>query len=508
MKKSVAYLIPYIEAEKNAGSQSNGRILMATVKGDVHDIGKNIVGVVLQCNNFEVIDLGVMVPANKILETAKAENVDIIGLSGLITPSLDEMVHMAKEMQRLQFDIPLMIGGATTSKAHTAVKIEQNYKNGPTVWVKDASRAVGVAQNLISTDMKENYLAELRKEYEQVRVNHAGRRAQTKWASIEKARDNRAKIDWSSYTPTEPTFTGVKVFEDYSLEEIREYIDWTPFFFAWELKGRYPKILDDAEKGEEARKLFDDAQAMMDKIISEKWLQAKAVIGLFPANRVNEDDVDLYTDNSRSQVLEHVHFLRQQTEQPPGRPNYCLGDFVAPKESGIEDYMGAFAVTTGIGIEEHVQRFEKQHDDYQSIMLKVLADRLAEAFAELMHKRVRKEFWGYASDETLSNDALISEEYKGIRPAPGYPACPDHTEKTQLWSLLQADKNAGISITDSFAMMPASSVSGWYFGHPDARYFAVAKINRDQVADYARRKGMSVAEVERWLAPNLGYDAD
>ena len=507
MKKAVAYLIPFIEAEKNEGSQSNGKILMATVKGDVHDIGKNIVGVVLQCNNFEVIDLGVMVPANKILETAQQENVDIIGLSGLITPSLDEMVHMAKEMQRLQFDIPLMIGGATTSKAHTAVKIEQNY-NGPTVWVKDASRAVGVAQNLISRDMKEKYVADLRAEYEQVRVNHAGRRAQTKWAPIDKARENRAVIDWSSYTPTEPSFLGVKVFDDYPLEEIREYIDWTPFFFAWELKGRYPRILDDAEKGEEARKLFNDAQAMLDKVISEKWLQAKAVIGLFPANAVNEDDVDIYTDNSRQQVQAHLHFLRQQTEQPPGRPNYCLGDFVAPKETGVPDYMGAFAVTTGVGIEEHVQRFEKDHDDYQAIMLKVLADRLAEAFAELMHKRVRKEFWGYAADETLDNDALISEDYKGIRPAPGYPACPDHTEKTQLWSLLEADKNAGISITESFAMLPAASVSGWYFGHPDARYFAVAKINRDQVADYAKRKGMSVAEAERWLAPNLGYDAD
>ena len=507
MKKAVAYLIPFIEAEKSEGAKSNGKILMATVKGDVHDIGKNIVGVVLQCNNFEVVDLGVMVPANKILETAKEEDVDIIGLSGLITPSLDEMVHMAKEMQRLGFEIPLMIGGATTSKAHTAVKIEQNY-TGPTVWVKDASRAVGVAQNLISSDLRQKFVDELRAEYETVRVNHAGRRAQTKWASIDQARANKTKIDWSGYTPTEPSFTGVKVFDDFPLQEIRDYIDWTPFFFAWELKGRYPKILDDAEKGEEARKLFDDAQTMLDTIIKEKWLQAKAVVGLFPANAVNEDDAEIYTDDSRSDVLENLHFLRQQTEQPPGRPNYCLADFLAPKDSGVKDYMGAFAVTTGIGIDEHVKRFEADHDDYHAIMIKVLADRLAEAFAELMHQKVRKEYWGYAGDETLDNNALIAEEYKGIRPAPGYPACPDHTEKTQLWKLLDAESNAGISITDHFAMLPAASVSGWYFGHPGSRYFAVAKINRDQVEDYAKRKGWSTAEAERWLAPNLGYDAD
>ena len=507
MKKAVAYLIPFIEAEKSEGAQSNGKILMATVKGDVHDIGKNIVGVVLQCNNFEVIDMGVMVPANQILDKAKEENVDIIGLSGLITPSLDEMVHMAKEMERLKFDMPLMIGGATTSKAHTAVKIEQNY-HGPTVWVKDASRAVGVAQNLISEDLKENFVKELREDYERVREKHAGRRAQTKFASIEQARANKAAIDWGSFTPTEPIFTGVKVFDDYSLEEIREYIDWTPFFFAWELKGRYPKIMDDAEKGEEATKLFNDAQKMLDQIIAEKWLQAKAVVGLFPANSVNDDDIEIYTDAQRSTVLSKLHMLRTQTEQPPGRRNYCLSDFVAPKDVGIDDYMGAFAVTAGLGIEEHVARFEKEHDDYHAIMLKVLADRLAEAFAELMHRRIRKEFWGYAKEETLDNDALINEEYKGIRPAPGYPACPDHTEKTQLWQLLDAKKNADISLTEHFAMMPAASVSGWYFAHPDSRYFAVAKINRDQVEDYAKRKGMTLAEAERWLAPNLGYDAD
>ncbi len=505
MKKAVAYLIPYIEAEKDGAAQSNGKILMATVKGDVHDIGKNIVGVVLQCNNFEVIDMGVMVPANQILEKAREENVDLIGLSGLITPSLDEMVHMAKEMQRLKMDVPLMIGGATTSKAHTAVKIEQNYE-GPTVWVKDASRAVGVAQKLISEDLKQGFVKELREDYEQVRINHAGRRQKTNWASLQQARENKAVIDWNSSDIGEPTFTGVKVFDDYPLEDIREYIDWTPFFFAWELKGRYPKILTDAEKGEEATRLFNDAKEMLDKIIEEKWLQARAVVGLFAANSVNDDDIEIYTDNDRKEVLTTLNFLRQQTQQPPGRPNYCLSDFVAPKETGLKDHMGAFAVTAGIGIDEHVKRFEADHDDYQAIMLKVLADRLAEAFAELMHKRVRREFWAYAQDETLDNDALIAEEYKGIRPAPGYPACPDHTEKAKLWQLIDADKNAGISITESFAMLPAASVSGWYFSNPESRYYAVAKINRDQVEDYAKRKGMTMAEAERWLAPNLGYD--
>jgi len=505
MKKAVAYLIPYIEAEKDGKAQSNGKILMATVKGDVHDIGKNIVGVVLQCNNFEVIDMGVMVPAAKILETAKAENVDLIGLSGLITPSLDEMVHMAKELQRLKMDVPLMIGGATTSKAHTAVKIEQNY-DGPTVWVKDASRAVGVAQKLISEDLKAGFVQELREDYEQVRVNHAGRRQKTNWANIAQARENKAVINWDSSDIGTPAFTGVKVFDNYSLTEIREYIDWTPFFFAWELKGRYPKILTDAEKGEEATKLFKDAQAMLDKIINEGWLQAKAVVGIFPANSVNDDDVEIYADDSRGDVTTTLNFLRQQTQQPPGRPNYCLSDFIAPKETQLKDHIGAFAVTTGIGIDEHVKRFEADHDDYNAIMLKVLADRLAEAFAELMHKRVRKEFWAYAKDETLDNAALIAEEYKGIRPAPGYPACPDHTEKAKLWQLIEADKNADITITESFAMLPAASVSGWYFSNPEAKYYAVAKINRDQVEDYAKRKGMTTAEAERWLSPNLGYD--
>ncbi|TNF38109.1 MAG: methionine synthase, partial [Gammaproteobacteria bacterium] len=506
MKKAVAYLIPYIEAEKDANSKSNGKILMATVKGDVHDIGKNIVGVVLQCNNFEVIDMGVMVPANQILDKAREENVQIIGLSGLITPSLDEMVHVAKEMERLKFDVPLMIGGATTSKAHTAVKIEQNY-HGPTVWVKDASRAVGVAQNLISKDNREKFVSELRTEYERVRKDHAGRRAQTKFASLDEARSNAQKIDWKSYTPTKPTFIGIKVFDDYSLEEIRDYIDWTPFFYAWELKGRYPKILEDHEKGEEARKLFDDAQQMLEQIINEKWLTARAVIGLFPANAVG-DDVELYRDDKRDQAMMKLCFLRQQSQQPPGRPNHCLSDYVAPKTTGLKDYMGAFAVTTGIGIDAYVKDFESKHDDYHAIMLKVLADRLAEAFAELMHRKVRREFWGYAGNEQLDNEALIAEEYKGIRPAPGYPACPDHTEKAKLWQLLDVENNADIKLTESFAMWPAASVSGWYFGNPESRYFAVAKINREQVEDYARRKGMSVVEAERWLAPNLGYDAE
>ena len=505
MKKAVAYLIPYIEAEKDGKAQSNGKILMATVKGDVHDIGKNIVGVVLQCNNFEVVDMGVMVPASQILEKAREEKVDIIGLSGLITPSLDEMVHMAKELQRLKMDLPVMIGGATTSKAHTAVKIEQNY-DGPTVWVKDASRAVGVAQSLISSDLKANFIKELSEDYEQVRINHAGRRKQTNWAKIEDARANKAKIDWDKSDIGTPLFTGVKVFDDYSLEEIKQYIDWTPFFFAWELKGRYPKILTDKEKGEEATKLFNDAKTMLDKIISEKWLQAKAVVGVFAANSINDDDVEVYSDETRSEVLTTLNFLRQQTRQPPGRPNYCLSDFIAPKATTLKDHIGAFAVTTGIGIDEHVKRFEDDHDDYQAIMLKVLADRLAEAFAELMHKRMRKEFWAYAEDENLDNEALIAEEYKGIRPAPGYPACPDHTEKAKLWQLIEADKNAGISITESFAMLPAASVSGWYFSNPESKYYAVAKINRDQVEDYARRKKMTLPETERWLSPNLGYD--
>lgn len=519
MKKAVAYLLPFIEAGKNGVSQSNGKILMATVKGDVHDIGKNIVGVVLQCNNFEVIDIGVMVPANEIIAKAKEENVEIIGLSGLITPSLDEMVHMAKEMERLGFEIPMMIGGATTSKAHTAVKIEQHY-HGPTIWVKDASRAVGVAQNLISKEFKDSFVEETRAEYEKVRTAHAGRRAQIKWLTLEQARANKLKIDWDSYTPPVPKDLGIQLFDDMPLEYLVPYIDWTPFFHTWELKGSYPKILDDADKGVEAKKLFADAQEMLSQIIDGRWLKARAVVGLFPANSV-DDDIEVYTDATRDDVKMTLSHLRQQTERPPGKPNRCLSDFVAPKGSGKEDYVGAFVVTAGIGIDEHVKRFEKDHDDYSSIMLKALADRLAEAFAEHMHDRIRHINWGYeinldgkphwtpcrGMEKGFDNKKLIKEDYSSIRPAPGYPACPDHTEKPLLWDLLDAEKNAGVKLTDSYAMWPAASVSGWYFSHPDSSYFGVGKINKDQVEDYAKRKGLSLAEAERWLAPNIGYDS-
>jgi len=506
MKKAVAHLIPYIEASKEAGSRSNGRILMATVKGDVHDIGKNIVGVVLQCNNFEVFDIGVMVPAQQILDAAKEHDVDIIGLSGLITPSLEEMAHIGKEMQRQGFTLPLMIGGATTSKAHTAVKIDPNYDQ-PVVWVKDASRAVGVAQSLISRDMRAKFVADLKLEYDQVREGHTKRRQTTQWLSLEEARKNKPKIDWKGYKPKKPKFVGTGFWNDYPLDKIREYIDWTPFFHTWELKGSYPKIFEDAEKGEEARKLFTDASLMLEQIVNEKWLTAKAVIGIFPANQVNDDDIEVYSDDSRKQVKMTLHHLRQQTQKADNKPNYCLADFVAPKSSKLKDYIGAFAVTTGIGIEKKLKEFEKQHDDYHAIMLKALADRLAEAFAELMHQRVRKEIWGYAADEQLSNRELIKEEYHGIRPAPGYPACPDHLEKDLMWDLIDPVKHAGIQLTEAKAMMPAAAVSGWYFAHPDSRYFAVGKINRDQVIDYAERKGMSVEDMEYWLAPNLGYDS-
>ncbi|MDT8386838.1 MAG: methionine synthase [Thiogranum sp.] len=532
MKKAVAYLLPFIEAEKSGtASKAKGKILMATVKGDVHDIGKNIVGVVLQCNNFEIVDLGVMVSAQKILDTAKAENVDIIGLSGLITPSLDEMAHLAKEMQREGFNVPLLIGGATTSRVHTAVKIEPGYEAGPTIYVKDASRAVGVAQNLVSDDTKTSYIAGIKADYEKVRAQHAGKQRKTEWLTLAQARGNKAKIDWSGYEPFTPNVlrgavsgnsstTGpevecrienghaILVIDNQPLEEIAEYIDWTPFFKTWELAGSYPKILDDEVIGSHARELFDDARKMLDQIIAEKWLQAKAVVGLFPANQVGDDDIELYSDDSRQEILSTLHHLRQQNQKPPGRPNQCLADFIAPRETGLKDYIGAFAVTAGIGIDERVKRFEAENDDYRSIMLKALADRLAEAYAELLHVRVRKDYWGYASDESLRNEELIKEQYQGIRPAPGYPACPEHTEKALLWKLIDPTHNAGIAITDSFAMMPASSVSGWYFSHPDSRYFGVGKINRDQVADYAQRKGMSLDEAERWLAPNLGYDPD
>ncbi len=504
MKKAVAYLMPYLEAEKEGELQTNGKILMATVKGDVHDIGKNIVGVVLQCNNYEIIDIGVMVPAETILAEAKKYDVDIIGLSGLITPSLDEMVHMASEMQRLNMDIPLLIGGATTSRIHTAVKIDPKYSNA-VVYVADASRAVGVAGHLLSEERKAGYVQGIKDEYDDMRIQRARRTSNRKTFTLQQARENAYKGDWKNYTPPKPTFLGVKTFDDYSLEELSRYIDWTPFFHAWELAGKYPKILNDEVVGEEATTLFNDAQQMLKKIVAEKWLQARAVIGLFPANSIG-DDIEIYNDDERAEVKTVLHHLRQQMAKPSDRPNSCISDFVAPKDSGKQDYVGAFAVTAGIGIDEHVKRFEDDHDDYNSILLKALADRLAEAFAEHLHERVRKEFWAYDGDENLSNEDLIAENYDGIRPAPGYPACPDHTEKATLWTLIEPDKNAGITITESFAMLPTAAVSGFYFSHPDAKYFGTGKIKKDQVEDYAIRKGDDLRVVERWLAPVLDYD--
>ena len=502
MKKAVAYLMPFMEADKAGGDrQTNGKILMATVKGDVHDIGKNIVGVVLQCNNYDVIDLGVMVPAEKILQTARLENVDIIGLSGLITPSLDEMVYVAKEMQRQGFTIPLMIGGATTSRAHTAVKIEPHY-HGTTVYVTDASRGVGVASNLLSTDLKDEFIKSIREEYEEVRERHKGREAKTKQHSLEDARKNKFK--WGDYEPIKPAFLGNKVIQDFPLANLVSYIDWTPFFQTWEMAGSYPKILDDHIVGVEARKLLDDAQVMLKKIVDERWLTASAVVGFYPANS-HGDDVVLYTDDTRQNPLDVLHHLRQQNIKAPGRPNYCLSDFIAPVESGKADYIGAFAVTTGIGIEEKLEQFEQDHDDYSSIMLKALADRLAEAFAEYMHQLVRKDFWGYAEDEVLDSNELINEAYKGIRPAPGYPACPDHTEKAKLFELLNVTENTSIALTESYAMYPASAVSGWYFSHPESQYFNVGKIDKDQLQDYARRKGIAEEIAERWLAAHLHH---
>ena len=506
MKQAVAHLIPYIEEEKKLSgeaAQAKGKIVMATVKGDVHDIGKNIVGVVLQCNNYDVVDLGVMVPAARILQTAVDEKADIIGLSGLITPSLEEMAHVAKEMERMGLKIPLLIGGATTSLAHTAVKIEPNY-SGPVVYVKDASRGVGVCTSLLSPELRDDYIAKLKAEYVEVRTRHQERQSAAKRVTLAAARANDLKFDWSSYVAPVPAMPGVNAIPDYPLAEIAARIDWTPFFQAWELHGRYPRILEDEVVGSEAKKLFADAQAMLQRIVDEKWLRASAVIGLFPANRVG-DDIEIYRDESRGEVAMTYHALRQQTEKPEGKPNLCLADFVAPRDSGIKDYVGAFAVTAGIGIDARVAEYERNHDDYSAIMLKALADRLAEALAELVHERVRKEFWGYAKDEALSNDDLIAEKYRGIRPAPGYPACPEHSEKAPLFELLQAPKNAGITLTESFAMLPTAAVSGFYFAHPEACYFAVGKIERDQIEDYARRKGWDMATAEKWLAPNLGY---
>ncbi len=505
MKQAVAYLLPFIEEEKVDGeaSSTNGKILMATVKGDVHDIGKNIVGVVLQCNNYEVIDMGVMVSCEDILEKAKEENVDIIGLSGLITPSLEEMCTVASEMERLEMKTPLLIGGATTSKVHTAVKIAPNY-TGPLVYVLDASRAVGVAGQLIGETTREAYAADIAKEYHDMRVKYENRDKSDNQVSINEARANKFQIEWKNYIPEAPKFKGLKTFENYDLSDLVERIDWTPFFRTWELAGNYPAILTDKVVGESATELFHDAEVMLQKIVDEKWLKAKAVIGFWPANSIG-DDVELYADESRDEVIDTVHFVRQQMKKRSGKANMCLADFIAPKETGIKDYFGGFAVTAGIGIEEKLELFKGTHDDYNDILLKALADRFAEAFAEHMHERVRKEFWGYAVDESFNNNDLIKEKYRGIRPAPGYPACPDHTEKTGLFTLLNARQNAGIDLTDSMAMMPASSVSGYYFAHPESQYFGIGKISKDQVKDYAKRKDMDLRMAERWLAPNLAY---
>ncbi len=552
MKKAVAYLLPFIEAEKARTGEvgkSNGKIIMATVKGDVHDIGKNIVGVVLACNNFEVVDLGVMVPAQKILDAARAENADIIGLSGLITPSLEEMSHVAKEMQRQGFELPLMIGGATTSRAHTALKIDPFY-SAPTVWVKDASRAVGVAQSLISRDLRESFVAANDADYADIRQRHRNRGDAKRLVSLEHARGQRFTCDWSQYTPPTPNKPGVHVFDDYPLEDLLPVIDWTPFFQAWELAGKYPAILTDEIVGAQASDLFADAQAMLKRIVDEKWLTARAVFGIWPANSSGDDVMlsllPLAGDSAASSLLPHagegarradegklsasslvpstltptplpqgegldqqhtLHFLRQQVDKPAERPDFCLADFIAPADSGKQDWIGAFAVTAGIGIDAHVARYEADHDDYNAILLKALADRLAEAMAERLHQRVRTEFWGYASDEQLDNEALIAEKYSGIRPAPGYPACPEHSEKQALFELLGAE-GIGMSLTESFAMLPTAAVSGYYFSHPQSQYFVVGRVSREQVNDYARRKGVDRAQVERWLASNLDYDPE
>jgi 5-methyltetrahydrofolate--homocysteine methyltransferase len=507
MKKAVAHLLPFIEAEKartGDTGKSNGKIVMATVKGDVHDIGKNIVGVVLACNNFDVVDLGVMVPAQKILDVARAENADMIGVSGLITPSLEEMAHVAREMQRQGFTIPLLIGGATTSRAHTALKIDPHYESA-TVWVKDASRAVNVAQSLVSPDLRAPFVAANESDYAEIRQRHRNRDGGKRLVSLEHARNQRFDGGWADYVPPEPLKPGITLFDDYPIDELVGLIDWGPFFNAWELAGRYPDILDDAVVGAQARELFADARAMLDRIIAEKWLVARAVVGLWPAHSVG-DDVAVLDGTSSGGTL--VHFLRQQADKPPERPDFCLADFVAPKDSGRRDWIGGFAVTAGLGIEPHVARFQADHDDYNAILLKALADRLAETLAERIHQRVRKELWGYAADESLDADALIAEKYRGIRPAPGYPACPEHSEKETLFRLLDATANTGITLTDHMAMYPAASVSGWYFSHPGSQYFVVGRVSKEQVADYARRKGVPMRQAERWLASNLDYDPE
>jgi len=531
MKKAVGYLIPFIEAEKQPGDaeRAKGKVIMATVKGDVHDIGKNIVGVVLQCNNYDVIDLGVMVPAQKILDTAKAENADAIGLSGLITPSLDEMVNFAVEMERQGFEIPLLIGGATTSRAHTAVKVDKKY-HGPVIWVKDASRSVPVVASLLSDDLRPALLAEVEADYDSLRERHAARNDARAMLPLAEARADATPIDWSDYRPPRPRMLVqqardlcegpdcdhrhalatqfVRTFEDYPLQELREYIDWQPFFNAWEMKGKYPDILNNPVSGETARKLFDDAQQMLDRVIDERWLRASGVFGLFPASTVGHDDIEIYRDETRSEVLTTLRQLRQQTEHRPGVPHRSLADFVAPRETGLRDYVGAFAVTAGLGATDRIVAFKAELDDYSAILLESLADRLAEAFAERMHERVRTEFWAYVPDEKLDNGSLIAEKYRGIRPAPGYPACPEHTEKKTIWELLDVEKRTGIELTDSMAMWPGAAVSGLYFSHPQSQYFVLGRVGRDQVEDYAARKGWTMDEAERWLSPNLGYRSD
>ena len=486
--------------------EKKGTIVMATVKGDVHDIGKNIVGVVLQCNNYEVIDLGVMVPAQKVIETAREVEADLIGLSGLITPSLDEMVNFASEMQRQGFEIPLLLGGATTSRAHTAVKVDPKY-HGPVVWVKDASRSVPVAAALLSSDRRDKLIAETTADYDSIRERHAAKNNDRVMLPIDDARANRSAVDWSTYQPPAPRTTDRIVLEDYSLAELRPYIDWQPFFNAWEMKGRFPDILNNPASGETARKLYDDAQQMLDRIIDEKWLRANAVLGLFPANAVG-DDIEVYADSSRADVRMTLCNLRQQGQHRDGVPNRSLGDYVAPRDTGLEDYVGGFAVTAGLGSQDKVKQFKEELDDYSAILLESLADRLAEAFAERLHERVRTEFWGYSEDEHLDNEALLKERYDGIRPAPGYPACPDHTEKSKLWRLLDVEATTGITLTESMAMWPGAAVSGWYFSHPQSQYFVVGRVGKDQVEDYANRKGMTLAETERWLSPNLGYEPE
>jgi len=502
MKKAVAYLLPFIEEDKGGVSQSNGKILLATVKGDVHDIGKNIVGVVLGCNNYEIVDLGVMVAPEKIIQAAKDENVDAIGLSGLITPSLDEMVYLAKEMERQNFQVPLLIGGATTSKAHTAVKIDPQYKNA-VVHVHDASRAVTVVGDLLNKKNNQKYIGDIKADYEKVREGFLNRSSKKEYVSLADARKNKLKIDWDASEIMKPNFEGIQVFEDFDLSKLVDYIDWTPFFRTWELAGKYPAILSDKVVGEEATKLFSDAKILLAQILNENLLTAKAVFGIFLANSTNDDDVEIYADADRKAINTKVVTLRQQTKKKEGIPNIALADFVAPKETGIEDYMGAFCVSTGFGTAEMAAEFEKDHDDYNSIMIKALADRLAEAFAEYLHEKVRKEYWGYASDEVLSNNELIKEEYKGIRPAPGYPACPDHTEKLTIWELLQVKETIGVELTDSLAMWPAASVSGYYFANENSKYFGVGKITEEQVKDFAKRKNMDLETAKKWLNPNL-----